>query len=751
MPPSLWAVRTEKWVGDSFGDFSQGEARGVAIDSDGFLKIGPEIRKTTSLPAEVVWTAVRHSPMGEAGSKGALYVAAGNEGQVFKVGGDGKAAEFFKTKELQVSALAVDSAGNLYAGSMPDGKVYRIDPAGISSVFFDPKEKYIWALQFDGEGNLFVATGDKGRLHRVNRSGKGTVFYDSDETHLRSLLLDGHRRLWVGSDGNGLVYRFDRIEKSEGNPFVAYDSGLREIKVLAASPGPDDSIFVGAMGDGKSAVPSFPSGFPKSDTPSAIASAITSAQKISGAADGTLQAGEVPAKPTEDDKPGAGEIVRILPDGSMERWWTDHEDVFSLAVPEAGKVWAGTGRKGKLIELTGSREFSILSQLEAKTITALLPDGRPLLAGGGQGWLAATSNSGAIWSVSAAPGRRGFYESRVFDAHGSSVWSVLKLVLAPGLGQIAVSTRSGNTAKPDKVWSEWVPLDRNSRIQSPSAQFIQYKVALEAPQKSGEKVLMVDSARLFYQPHNRPPQIIRVNILPANIELARMPKPETPLPPILPSFSISSESRSAKGGGLDVVEEAFAAFGRGTAIQQVRKLGWRSATWQAHDPNGDELRYDVLYRADGSDEWKSLKKDLDDQFASWDAATWLDGDYYLKVIASDLVANHEDEARSDRQISGLFTVDNIAPVIEADVSPATVKKGFISFTIKDTTSVVDEAEISVDGGDWRPFPPVNGIYDSKSNEFKLSIEKLKPGDHHAVIRASDSANNVASQTVKFRK
>ena len=202
IPSALQAVRTEKWSSDSFAEFAEGEAHGVAITSDGLLKVGPETKKLASLPVEIVWAVVRDSRSGGAGAKNLIYVAAGNEGQVFKVGNDGKPIEFFKAKELQVSALAVDSSGHLYASSMPDGKVYRIEPNGASSIFFDPKEKYIWALQFDGEGNLFVATGNQGKLYKVDRSGKGTLFYDSDETHLRSLLLDGKQRLWVGSDGN---------------------------------------------------------------------------------------------------------------------------------------------------------------------------------------------------------------------------------------------------------------------------------------------------------------------------------------------------------------------------------------------------------------------------------------------------------------------------------------------------------------------------------------------------------------------
>lgn len=732
---AIFAVQTEKFVNDTYADFAEGEARGVAINTDGFLKLGPSMNKWCSLSPSVIWAVIRDS-------KGILYVAAGNEGQVFKIGPDGKAAEFFKAAELQVQSLALDSAGDLFAGSAPDGKVYRIDSKGKSSLFFDPKEKYIWAMQFDPRGNLFVATGDKGKLYKITASGKGRVYYDSDETHLRTLLFDGRNRLWAGSEGTGLVYRFDHPDGASSTPFVAYDSSFREIKALVA--GPDDSLFVAAMGDGKSAPTSISAG-PKLTL--AVTGATTAAAAIHaavGGAEGEPKVEEVSFDTAGgSEKPGAGEILRILASGAIEKWWSDSEDVYSLGMTAPGRIWAGTGKHGRLLEITGPKQFSVLGQLEAETITCLIPSP-------GEGWLAASSNGGALWKITRTPGRKGTYESKTLDSRGSSRWGVLDVRRQSATGKVGVETRCGNTAKPDKVWSDWIPLDKERRVQSPVARYVQYRLTLETDPGAAADEPAVDGVTFFYQPGNQPPRITRVSVLPPNFEIVKPPRMELPPMQINPGYGGASP-RSAKSAAPANPDDAMPALARAPNLQPVKKLGWRSVLWQANDPNNDELRYAVHHRQAGSPDWKLLREDLSDPFFAWDAARWPDGDYYLKIIASDHSNNAKGQARTDEMTSELFTIDNTAPTIEIDAAADAIRKGALTVAIRDTTSIVDEAQYSVDGEEWRPLLPEGEIYDTKSNRFRVPLGNLGAGEHHVVIRASDSANNVATQSARFRK
>ncbi|MCC7518434.1 MAG: hypothetical protein IT578_04530 [Verrucomicrobiae bacterium] len=724
------AVQTQKFTQDSFDDFAEGEARGVAVASDGFLRLGVEATRLAALPVQTVW-AVADAP------DGTLYVAAGNEGQVFRVGRNGQPEEIFKAKELQAQALALDRRGVLFVATLPDGRIYRVEGPGKSSVFFEPKEKYIWALAFDAAGNLFAATGDKGKIFKITPSGKGGVFYDSDETHLRCLLFDAKKRLWVGSDGNGIVYRFDSTAGAAAIPFAAWDSDFREITALAAAS--DGAVFAAAMGDGKGGRPP-----PLARPPASKAAASGAGGSVGAQALEAAMKGDGGGSDGGADKSGAGEIVRIAPDGSVERWWGDSEDVYSLAVPGPGRVWAGTGRKGKLLEVIGPHVWTILNQLEAETLTTLLPRG--------ERWIAATSNDGALWSLSGATGRKGFFESKILDARASARWGAVEWRAAAGAAQLL--TRSGNTAKPDKVWSGWKTLDAANRIQSPVGRYLQYRIEMKAEKDGAEPA--VDRVDLFYQPKNQPPKIARVIVTPDNIELVRAPRPEMPLPPIAAGGAVGAPAAgtNAKGAAAtsaNTAVEALLAAARAPLLQQFRKMGWRSVTWQAGDPDNDDLVAQVWSRASGAEKWTLLCGDLRENFFAWDAARWPDGDYVLKVVVSDLSGNLPAELLSDEMVSEVFTVDHTAPAILPDLSPEALKKGTLSLVIRDTTSVVDEAEYSVDGADWRPLLPVGGIYDVKENRFVIPISDLVPGDHYVNVRASDSADNIASATIRFKK
>ena len=90
-------------------------------------------------------------------NSGALYVATGDRGEIFKVGADGKHALFFKSDEVHIRALALDPKGNLIAGSDGSGLVYRIAPNGEAFVLYSAPKKEITALAIDGAGNIYAA------------------------------------------------------------------------------------------------------------------------------------------------------------------------------------------------------------------------------------------------------------------------------------------------------------------------------------------------------------------------------------------------------------------------------------------------------------------------------------------------------------------------------------------------------------------------------------------------------------------
>jgi hypothetical protein len=95
-------------------------------------------------------------------SEGRLYIATGDNGEIYRVEKNGKGAVFFKSDEANMRVLSFDPKGNVIAGSDGSGLVYRISPAGDGFVLYSAPRKEITALAVDGEGNIYAAgTGDK--------------------------------------------------------------------------------------------------------------------------------------------------------------------------------------------------------------------------------------------------------------------------------------------------------------------------------------------------------------------------------------------------------------------------------------------------------------------------------------------------------------------------------------------------------------------------------------------------------------
>src|SRR6202166_2232157 len=95
---------------------------------------------------------------------GALYVATGDHGEIYKVTANGQHSLFFKSDEVHIRVLAVDPGGNLIAGSDGSGLVYRIAPNGEAFVLYSAPKKEITALAIDAAGNIYAAAAGEKRL-----------------------------------------------------------------------------------------------------------------------------------------------------------------------------------------------------------------------------------------------------------------------------------------------------------------------------------------------------------------------------------------------------------------------------------------------------------------------------------------------------------------------------------------------------------------------------------------------------------
>jgi len=410
-----------------------------------------------------------------------------------------------------------------------------------------------------------------------------------------------------------------------------------------------------------------------------------------------------------------------------------------LAFDANGALLVGTGNKGKLYRLEGEPlRPTLLTSATSQQITAFYKDARGRL-------LYATANPGKLFRL--APGRaaRGVYESESRDAQMVATWGTLSWHgTAPSGSRIELFTRSGNTETPDETWSPWSAAyskSEGSPITSPKARYLQWRAVLTG-QGAGPVLTSVTAA---YLQRNIRPQVRSITVHPPGIVFQ---KPFSTGDPELAGFedqSTPDRKLAAQAAAQSSGATSSPALGRRTY-----QKGLQTIVWRADDENDDELMYDVLYRREGESAWKILKKGVQETILVWDTTTVPNGTYFVKIVASDAPANAPAEALAGEMDSIAFEIDNTPPAIT--VGAVRVERGrtVVPFEVTDDHSPIQRVEFSQDGQHWRSIFPVDGIADSRSERYELSIEG-DIGERGVTLRATDSMNNVSSAQVDGRR
>ena len=720
--PTFWTVSTQ-------ADFLKGDVEDLSIDSDGRMFPGPSASLLAETAAPFLWTVV-------AGPDGALWAGSGNEGQVLKVGKDGKLSTFFDAPELEVHALAPAPNGGLYVGTSPDGKVYQVAADGKSKTFFDPEDKYIWALAVDKSGNVFAATGDKGVIYKITPDGQGTRFYKTNAGNVVSLAFTKSGDLIAGTESPGRVFKIDPA----GKAFVLLDSPFREIHALRLAD--DGTIYAVAVNgaQGGESRPTTDTAAPQE--PPARAPVPTVSTEITAVAvmDTPVGGGTTPPSPRQSRRGGRGTIYRILPDGLWDAMWDSGDDSpYDLVIEPGGSLLVGTGTEGKIFRISGDpARATLLARATAKQVTALLREPSGRIVG-------AASNPGKLFALSPAAARRGTYESDVRDAGTVASWGVSRWRATAAPGEVTVFTRSGNTATPDDTWSPWSKPYSNpggEQIVSPNARYLQWRVVLAL---NGTRPPVLTSVTTAYLPRNLRPEISSITVHPAGTVFQR---PFSTGEMEIAGFEDNtSDGRAQSQAAASAGGQSSGAPALGRRIYQK---GLQTFVWKADDENDDRLQFDVMYRREGETAWKVLHRALSDPIFVWDTTSVPDGTYVIKVSASDAPSNSPGTALVGELESVSFDIDNTAPRIEVQPSARSGSRTTIAFIVQDDQSSVQRVEYSLDASRWRVVYPKDGIPDSRREEFAVSLDDSEAG-RSVIIRATDAMNNVATAVAEVRR
>jgi hypothetical protein len=566
------AATTTTWEMNSYQDFLKGRFDGVSLDPDGRLMIAPKLETVFSSGQPVIWS-VAQAP------DGALFVGTGHRGRVYRIDRAGASTLVWTADQPEVFAVAVDASGVLYAASSPDGRVYRIEN-GKASEYFAPKAKYIWSLAFAPDGALFVGTGEPGDVYRVDASGKSELYYESGQAHVTALAYDSHGNVLAGTEPNGILYRISARDKA----FVLYNANLPEIRSIV--PMPDGSVYTAALGGSISRSTSTATAInaaPISVTVTAPPTSITVSGTDQQAGDIKPKA-EAPKQATQAgtqaattltsplvEIPGVDKsaLYKINPDSTVETLWSSKdENVYSMLVEPNGSIVFATDAQGRIYRLADRKATLLVETNEGEATRLVAAPG---------GLVAATGDMGKLFRLSKSEGPSGTYEAPVHDSGTVARWG--RMNWRSPAGKVIFSTRSGNSARPDKTWSEWEPAadPPNSLVRSPNARYIQWRAELSGPGAT------IENVSIAYLPQNNPPIVRSINVTTQAANTGAQQKPN---------------SAASAAYSITVTDTGESSTAAGTPTQALSRASGSQIqiTWQADDPDGDRLAYAVFPR-----------------------------------------------------------------------------------------------------------------------------------------------------------
>jgi len=737
------AQGTHLWTQSRVEEFEKGTPQGVAVLSDGHLRVGPGLTEVLTTPSTFVWSLA-------AGKNGETYVGTASPATVLRVGarpGD-KPVTLFETKDLSVQVVRLGPDGALYAATLPGGKVYQLKPDAASkqddataTLVFDPdkldnaktagakpqqkadnakaadgkqadktdsKPHYIWDLTFDSAGRLYIASGGPGAVYRVDPSKPAAPpeeFFKSDEQHIRCLAWDAKGNLIAGSDGSGLVYRID----AQGKGYVLFEAPRREITSVAV--GSNGTIYASSVGD-KSHNP-----LPPLPVQGQGAVTIT-----------IVQPGSLQAANTSVSVPEGSEIDALTEGQAPRRLWAGKDEVVYALSSRKDGLLALTGNRGHILRIADDGSYADVAHLEAQQgLTLAAAPGTDNAAG----VLIGTGNTGKLVLLGAIEKHE--YASDVLDAGALARFG--RVEVEPGSTAFDLLTRTGNVEQPVRGWSEWQSLN-DGRVASPAGRFFEWKAVLHAGGTLG-------SVGVNYLPVNAAPVVDEMVVVPGarvNPQTLAQNQPGG----VPPQVNIAFPSASQGGIGFD---------GTSTApLQAIKDRTAITVRWAAHDDNGDDLTYALYLRGDGETVWRLLKDQITEKAYSFDATLIPDGGYQVKVVASDAPSHTPSDALTGERISERFEVDTTPPVVSglkatAEASP------HVTFDAEDAFSPIAHAEYSLDAGPWQFVEPVGSLSDSRREHYDLRIPASaldgKTAEHLITVRVYDRHDNIGVAKTVF--
>ena len=700
---ALQGVIPQKWETRSKDDFLKGKFDGISVSYEGILSLSPKEEKLEG-PAEEFYLSLLVT------AEDVIYLGTGHSGKIYRISKGGAAEFYFQVPEMDIYCLAQDKKGNLYAGTSPNGKIWKITDKGKGEPFFDPREKYIWDLMFNEKGSLLAAVGESGGIYEINQEGEGSLIFKAVENHILCMRFDPNGDIIAGSGGKGLLYRIPQGKKAS----VIFESPYEEIKSIVLDG--EGNIYLAAGG----AIVT-----PKKEEITPLPAKTETEVTVSVSAVPTATA-EIPSSGLSQKQPGA--LYRINPQGIAKRLWnSDEELVYSLLWNEEEKrLVFGTGNQGRVYAVDKEEKVSLLIQKKSEQVYGLFPSRSRIYM--------LANNPSSLSLILPQQVLSGEYLSRVMDTKTISSWGNIEWQAEiPSGTTLLLQSRSGNSSEPNESWSDWSPPYQKKdgeKILSPKSRYVQFKANFRT--QSGRVSPLLQRVSLFFLQTNIPPAITELKLLAPNEVYLKPPEQEEVIWGL--DTDVAEQAKSKDKDRDKIMTLALA--------KKAQRKGFQTVTWEAEDENGDSLLFSIQIRREDESQWRLLREKWTETAYAFDTASFADGVYFLKIIASDSPSNPSAMDLKSEKISEPLVIDNSLPLIKNFQAVREKDKLVVTFQVEDSLSSIEEVKYLIRPEEWKSIFPEDGICDSKQESFKISLALLPGSDSLITIRAKDSHANV---------
>lgn len=671
---------------------------------------------------------------------------------------------------------------------------------------------YVWSLAAGAQGRYYAGTGNSGKVYRLNEEGKAFEIAKLPAVAVSALVVAPDGTLYAAAVPSGTIYKI-----TEGQaPLKMWDTGSRYVNRMIWH----NNHLIAATGAPARVLAFSPDGM--QELMRTDESNITA---LTAGADGALYVGVSES----------GGVFR-LHQGRVELIHDCSEPCISaLAADEKGFVYIGTHPRGNIYRWSPEGEARALHPKGGLSTRAMLMEGGqlfiftantlyqmplgtqelPTLQGMGYDeaidittavrangvLLIGTANNGEIFTT--APAGDSTYESPIHDAKQRANWGYIRWSAQEPEGSSAqIQTRSGNSPYPDETWSAWSsaysdPL--GSRISSPSARYIQFRVMMKGG--STEAEVSARNLSISYMPKNQPPKLT-------------LQEPKV--------AAVWSGEKTARWNATDpdgdsLIYESFLSGDGGKTWERVKsKLAKTESSGKEEAeadepemevPSPEEMRAQLQEALDSSPDMpadvraqieQNMDQNIEDMRTtmqnyidqrrearaasgesassgratslSIDTSQYPDGTYLLKVTASDKPSMPTDFATVEA-VSAPITICNTPPALivnrETPVDKekrATIEGyAFQMFTPADKKngemgkgSWRNDVPITAiqyrvgNSKDWNSAEPGDGFFDSGYEWFRIQTEPLTPGEVALEIKVFNAAGKSTTKQVKIK-